>query len=108
MANDESVGGGRIAPKLMACGAGLVVWVLARRVRVLERRVDEVARKAELARRNADCLLRSAEVKTAEYRTATATYDVTAFESTRNRVRELIDRAEAAARAYGPELLPQD
>lgn len=108
MANDEWVGGGRIAPSLMACGAGFVIWVFARRVRVLERQVDEVSRKAELARRNAAHTFRSAEAKAAEYRFATAVDDVNAFDSTRDSIREMICRAEAAARAYGPELLAHD
>ena len=99
MANDEAAGAGaRIAPGLLACGAGIVAWVvLARRVRALERRVDEVARKAELA-----CHTRVTKDLPAE--AATCTADLHGVSSA---VQDMICRAEAAQRPYGP-LASQD
>ncbi len=107
MVNDEGTGAGAcISPRLVACGAGIVAWVLlVRRVRALELRVNEVARKAELARRNADHVLRALAAKQAD---SAAGADVTDLQCARDAVREMIGRAEAAQRAYGPHAPPQE
>lgn len=110
MANDEGAGAGaRLTPGLVACGAGIVAWlVLARRVRALERRVDDVARKAELARRTADrdrqtfaaSDTASVAVAAGACQVATAAAEVAHLQTARAAVRELICQAEAAWRAY--------